>query len=1116
MTLERLYQASKLCLDANGNPLDEGSVKVLIHDQTVRADIYSDSDGSEMSNPWPLRLGGRFDCFVDIDLGYHYDVIVYDKMGNPVDQDLDIIPGGYVDPMQMAAMMDQFTIVGDGRDPSAGGDLFHVVSENIADGSTILASYNKLGVNAEAIADGESILSTEGKLGVGVDWLAEMVKSYSPLKDAPADGKEYVRKDEEWVENSGGAGGIEDIVNFAGTSYLNTITNIATLPSYSLGTPGLMTDEMAEQIGKVKDVQDYQGRSYLDTTTGIATLEAFDTLYKTPGLFDISTYNMIQGDINKASQWSRATIKFELDVLDNLRIYMRKTASEQIIKQNTEYMGVCALTILNKNKNYQIVFQYVGLDNASTDGGKLTYWMTEGGYQGLLPQNNPVIFQNTVNVSTSTGAYYVIPEWKAFVSSIGADSALVNFSSYIVRGVGAAGGGTVYMGETMNGSGTQSDPYEVDYSKIPDDSTIKLVNGKLEAQADVLSQGVAADIADGTTIEEAGGKLSVNETWLETQIEAALPTRQSLTVNVGTQEPVVYNTAVAKTLDLAEVAGSGSYEDLLDQPKNLAPIAVRQTTAGTTLGQLTQTNPDDDNTLITVAQMNAAIQTAVGNVPVMTDVMLYNRLKQMLYAGQGLSVILDEANMKIGYQNIGLPPEVLPPVLTVNIDSVTGVTGTVRAILRKASTGISSERSFLASAVPTSVAFTVESGVDYELTFAATNKTSSFLANFNLSSDQTTNAAPEFTDMPGHILQLTNPNSSAETVIIRLTSSINGNNREADVILNDSKIGTYFGDTRTEDFTATLSPGDNILKIVPTGYDNGWCYGLTFGDVPYLTKVIKLDMMGYARVVSTSGDPQYDIRETWWYTEEGSTYYVRGTFEGCDKLVEVADIVIPENTVYYSGGGSTPRGSLMQMFKDCVSLVQTPNFVFPDTAISVGPYLFALMFSGCTSLTQPQDFTAPKSKSYGRDLFGSMFAGCTGITKAPQLIIPDNTGITLGNYAYIMCFDNCSSLTTPAPIILPAGITLGTETFNGMYGNCSALETLPVITIPSATYGQSTFVGMFINDSLLKDVTTRAIPVSAKNETTNFGGSVWYRTGYRNTAGNRPLFEDGTECTLGF
>ena len=137
-------------------------------------------------------------------------------------------------------------------------------------------------------------------------------------------------------------------------------------------------------------------------------------------------------------------------------------------------------------------------------------------------------------------------------------------------------------------------------------------------------------------------------------------------------------------------------------------------------------------------------------------------------------------------------------------------------------------------------------------------------------------------------------------------------------------------------------------------------------------------------------------------------------------------------------------------------------------AMTLAPYCYYRMFSGCTSLT-----TAPKlpAMTLADGCYYIMFDGCTSLTTAPEL-----PAMTLVNSCYYRMFSGCTSL-TDAPA-LPA-MTLADSCYERMFYGCTSLITAP--ELPATTLANRCYYYMFYNCSNLNYIKCLATDISATN-----------------------------------
>lgn len=127
------------------------------------------------------------------------------------------------------------------------------------------------------------------------------------------------------------------------------------------------------------------------------------------------------------------------------------------------------------------------------------------------------------------------------------------------------------------------------------------------------------------------------------------------------------------------------------------------------------------------------------------------------------------------------------------------------------------------------------------------------------------------------------------------------------------------------------------------------------------------------------------------------------------------------------------------MFVNETNLISAEYLLLPS---NVNSYIYALMFSRCTSLT-----TAPElpATTLANNCYMYMFYRCTSLTTAPEL-----PATTLANYCYQYMFSACTSLTT-APD-LPA-TNLYRYSYDGMFNGCKSLINAPIIAATTGNAG---------------------------------------------------------------
>ena len=197
----------------------------------------------------------------------------------------------------------------------------------------------------------------------------------------------------------------------------------------------------------------------------------------------------------------------------------------------------------------------------------------------------------------------------------------------------------------------------------------------------------------------------------------------------------------------------------------------------------------------------------------------------------------------------------------------------------------------------------------------------------------------------------------------------------------------------------------------------------------------------------------------------GTNYIFCRLFEGCSKLMDVSDLILPATTL--------AKGCYNGMFKNCSSLTTVPEL----PAMTLAEDCYAYMFESCTSLkSAPKVLPATTlAKTCYRGMFymcsslatppvlpimvlaescyAYMFQGCTSLIVAPEL-----PATTLADWCYTCMFKECTSLTT-APKVLPA-MTLTKYCYYSMFQGCNSLIAAP--ELPATTLAKACYQQMFL------------------------------------------------------
>ena len=204
----------------------------------------------------------------------------------------------------------------------------------------------------------------------------------------------------------------------------------------------------------------------------------------------------------------------------------------------------------------------------------------------------------------------------------------------------------------------------------------------------------------------------------------------------------------------------------------------------------------------------------------------------------------------------------------------------------------------------------------------------------------------------------------------------------------------------------------------------------------------------------------------------GTNYIFCRLFEGCSKLMDVSDLILPATTL--------AKGCYNGMFKNCSSLTTVPEL----PAMTLAEDCYAYMFESCTSLkTAPELPATTLAKTCYRGMFylcsslatppalpimvlaescyAYMFQGCTSLIVAPEL-----PATTLADWCYTRMFKECTSLTT-APKVLPA-TTLTKYCYYEMFQGCNSLIAAP--ELPATTLANYCYYCMFLRCTSLVSV----------------------------------------------
>ena len=141
-------------------------------------------------------------------------------------------------------------------------------------------------------------------------------------------------------------------------------------------------------------------------------------------------------------------------------------------------------------------------------------------------------------------------------------------------------------------------------------------------------------------------------------------------------------------------------------------------------------------------------------------------------------------------------------------------------------------------------------------------------------------------------------------------------------------------------------------------------------------------------------------------------------FSGCTSLT-MPPIELPAPTV--------PANGYQEMFKDCCSLIETPEIL----ATKAYDEAFESMFENCTSLSKVMQSLYADSVYLQKDAYNSMFKYCINIKNTPDLARD-----VLWNGEYV--FNCCISLSS---VTLPYNTTIIN---NGAFSGCTSLTGITI------------------------------------------------------------------------
>lgn len=213
-------------------------------------------------------------------------------------------------------------------------------------------------------------------------------------------------------------------------------------------------------------------------------------------------------------------------------------------------------------------------------------------------------------------------------------------------------------------------------------------------------------------------------------------------------------------------------------------------------------------------------------------------------------------------------------------------------------------------------------------------------------------------------------------------------------------------------------------KTLAYSYDNQNWTGYTATPNPFT-------------IILNSSNPRVYFRATTnarWNASNTIYWYFKKYATASDVPLRVGgNIFSLENTGTSYQTVISPRDtySFYRLFQNFTCLTDASNLFLGESGSILTNYCYAVMFTGCTSLT-----SAPKlpATTLAQSCYEIMFSGCTSLTQAPEL-----PATVLVAICYNAMFRGCTSL-TQAPD-LPA-TTLTNMCYYRMFYNCTSLNSI--------------------------------------------------------------------------
>ena len=205
-----------------------------------------------------------------------------------------------------------------------------------------------------------------------------------------------------------------------------------------------------------------------------------------------------------------------------------------------------------------------------------------------------------------------------------------------------------------------------------------------------------------------------------------------------------------------------------------------------------------------------------------------------------------------------------------------------------------------------------------------------------------------------------------------------------------------------------------------------------------------------------------------------ASYCYESMFEDCTGLTSIPRTALPAVSFVNRESGADADseeyvGCYYSMFSGCSSLKLPADFSLPAETLSEGCYM--AMFKNCISLDSVPAKLLSKAKSVPEQAYMGMFDGCESLVLPEGFSLP---ATDVGGWAYSNMFRYCKSL-----VRLPSSFSLPAEQmtdlcYAAMFQGCSSLESGPAL--PSVKLASYCYYGMFDMCSSLK--TAMALPAA--------------------------------------